>query len=139
MEHGSFHKYETGSIKFQIPNNSTIEQLNNLAINEKDREMVEKVEALVKDITRLLEKYDFNHAAQNLYEFIWHEFADIYIEDVKNRIDENSFTILNSLFLIQLKLLHPFMPFVTEEINQRLFKEGKPLIISNWPSYEKTK
>jgi len=125
--------------KFQIPNNSTIEQLNNLAINEKDREMVEKVEALVKDITRLLEKYDFNHAAQNLYEFIWHEFADIYIEDVKNRIDENSFTILNSLFLIQLKLLHPFMPFVTEEINQRLFKEGKPLIISNWPSYEKTK
>ena len=105
--------------------------LDNMDSREQE-EMVEKIGELVKDVTRLLEKYDFNHAAQNLYDFTWHEFADIYIEDVKDRIDENSFIILNSLFLILLKLLHPFMPFVTEEINQRLFKEGESLIISNW-------
>ncbi|HSA83438.1 MAG TPA: class I tRNA ligase family protein, partial [Patescibacteria group bacterium] len=74
----------------------------------------------------------FNLAAERLYEFIWHEFADKYIEDVKNRIDENSFNVLRSLFFIQLKLLHPFMPFITEEIYQKLGGEGS-LMISSWP------
>ncbi|HYM65020.1 MAG TPA: valine--tRNA ligase [Candidatus Sulfotelmatobacter sp.] len=104
--------------------------------NEKDKEMLEKINNLASEVTRLLEKYDFNHAAQNLYEFTWHEFADIYIEDVKNRIDLSSFSVLLSSFLVILKLLHPFMPFVTEEIYQRLWKEGKSLVISEWPSYE---
>ncbi len=117
--------------------NLTIQQLNNLAINENDKKMVEKTEKLAGEVTRLLEKYDFNHAAQNLYDFAWHEFADVYIEDVKNRIDEQSFIILNSLFLILLKLLHPFMPFVTEEIYRLLGGEGY-LIINNWPSSVKT-
>ena len=118
--------------KFKIQN--SLDELEKLAENENDKEIVRKVGKLVKDVTGLLEKYDFNHAAQNLYDFIWHEFADKYIEDVKLRIDENSYQILNTLFYIQLQLLHPFMPFVTEEINQRLFKEGEPLIISKWPN-----
>ncbi|MCL5435198.1 MAG: valine--tRNA ligase, partial [Patescibacteria group bacterium] len=118
--------------KLKTQNNLTMQQLNNLAINENDKEMIEKTAELTKEVTRLLEKYDFNHAAQNLYDFIWHEFADVYIEDVKNRIDEQSFIILNSLFLILLKLLHPFMPFVTEEIYKLLGGEGD-LIVSKWP------
>jgi valyl-tRNA synthetase len=104
--------------------------------NGNDKEMLNKIQGLTGEITRLLENYDFNHAAQNLYDFIWHEFADVYIEDVKNRLDKNSFAVLSASFLIILKLLHPFMPFVTEEIYQRLYKDEAtktPLIISAWP------
>jgi valyl-tRNA synthetase len=86
-------------------------------------------------VTTDLEKYNFNYAAEALYEFIWHEFADNYIEDVKNRINPESYLILNTLYLILLKLLHPFMPFVTEEIYQRL-GFGKSIMIDNWPQYE---
>lgn len=110
--------------------------LEKLAKNKHDKEMIAKTEKLAKNITRLLDKYDFNHAAQNLYDFTWHEFADKYIEDVKKRIDENSYVVLNSLFYTLLKLLHPFMPFITEEISKRLYKENKDLIISKWPVYE---
>ena len=78
--------------------------------------------------------YQFNLAAERLYEFSWHEFADKYIEDVKNRIDENSSMILNSCFVIQLKLLHPFMPFITEEIYQKMSGHGESLMIEKWPA-----
>lgn len=115
----------------------TIQQLNSSAINKNDREMIEKTEKLVGEVTKLLEKYDFNHAAQNLYDFTWHEFADIYIEDVKGRIDEKSYLILSSLYFILLQLLHPFMPFVTEEIYKRLWNREDHLIVSKWPDNEK--
>lgn len=101
--------------------------------NESDKKSITKVESLVKEITKDLESYNFNYAAEKLYDFAWHEFADKYIEDIKTRIDESSSIILNSLFLILLKLLHPFMPFVTEEIYQRLYKPEDYLIISSWP------
>ncbi|MBI2622214.1 valine--tRNA ligase, partial [Candidatus Microgenomates bacterium] len=107
--------------------------LNNLTKNKNDKEMVKKTQALVKTVTKDLEEYNFNHAAETLYDFIWHTFADKYIEDVKNRIDENSFSILNSQFSILLKLLHPFMPFVTEEIYQKLLGDGGSLMITKWP------
>jgi valyl-tRNA synthetase len=68
-----------------------------------------------------------------LYEFIWHEFADKYIEDVKTRINSDSFSVLESLFKIQIKLLHPFMPFITEEIYGKLYGGEGDLIVSQWP------
>ena len=108
------------------------EDLSKLVKNENDKEMIEKTRLLTNEITKYLDSYQFNYAAEALYEFIWHEFADKYIEDIKNRIDENSFLILNSLFIILLKLLHPFMPFITEEIYQR-FKFGESLMIDKWP------
>ncbi len=104
--------------------------------NENDNEMSEKIKQLAKEVASLLNKYDFNHAAQNLYEFAWHTFADIYIEDVKNRIDNSSYSVLKNSYLVILKLLHPFMPFVTEEIYHILWKEGESLMISEWPIYE---
>ena len=106
-------------------------------VHENDKNMKEKTDSLISQVTISLEKYDFNHAAQNLYDFIWHEFADIYIEDVKTRIDDKSYLVLSELYLNLLKLLHPFMPFVTEEIYQRLWNREDHLIISNWPKYEK--
>jgi valyl-tRNA synthetase len=113
----------------------TLEQLDKFAANANDRVMVNKVGDLTKDTTRLIENYDFNHAAQNLYEFIWHTFADVYIEDVKNRVDENSFVVLSGSYLLLLKLLHPFMPFITEEIYTKLYNGKGDLIISKWPSF----
>lgn len=120
------------SSKFKVQ--SSFEVLEKVAQHQNDKEMVKKMKTLSSEVTRLIDAYDFNHAAQNLYDFAWHEFADVYIEDVKNRIDESSFTVLSSLFLAMLKLLHPFMPFVTEEINKQLQLSDEMLIISPWPN-----
>ncbi len=108
-------------------------QLEKIAAHENDKEMVKKVSEIAAEITKYVDNYQFNLAAERLYEFIWHEFADNYIEDVKNRIDENSSIILISLYIMLLKLLHPFMPFVTEEIYSLLTKSKKPLMIEAWP------
>ncbi len=106
---------------------------NNGSKNAQDEKMIEEIKKITLDITRLLERYDFNHAAQNLYDFVWHEFADKYIENVKTRLDGESYKILLESFLTILKLLHPFMPFVTEEIYHRLWGGEGDLIISKWP------
>jgi len=108
------------------------EELLKEAKNETDKEWVKKTQGLVSEVSKYIDNYQFNLAAERLYEFIWHEFADKYIEDVKNRIDENSYLILAALYLILLKLLHPFMPFITEEINKQL-GFSQDLIISAWP------
>ena len=123
---------KTLNSKFETLSNVTIEQLSNKAVHKNDREMVQKSQVLVAEITKYLDSYQFNLAAERLYEFAWHEFADKYIEDVKNRVDENSFLILYSLFLILLKLLHPFMPFITEEIYQTMGNEDS-IMVSKWP------
>ena len=125
---------EVKSAKLEMQ--SSMEELYTITKNDTDKEWVKKNERLNKEVTKYIESYQFNLAAERLYEFIWHEFADIYIEDVKGRIDGPSFLILTSCFLLLLKLLHPFMPFVTEEIFQRLYPEEakeKALIISSWP------
>ena len=102
--------------------------------NKSDKEIVDKIKELTSELTGYIENYQFNLAAERLYEFTWHEFADKYIEDVKNRLDSDSYLILNTLYLILLKLLHPFMPFVTEELYKQLGYEGKMLIIEKWPA-----
>jgi len=104
--------------------------------HEHDKKMVEKTQKIAAEITQYIQKYQFNLAAENLYEFAWHEFADKYIEDVKNRITQDAFLALCSLYKTILLLLHPFMPFVTEEIYQRLYPteaQKTPLILAPWP------
>ncbi len=117
-----------GQQKIEIRSNLTMEQLSNFATNKMDREWIAKTEKLMKEVTKDIERYNFHFAAENLYDFIWHQFADIYIEDVKKRINENSYIVLSSLYLILLKLLHPFTPFVTEEIYQKLGFKGSIMI-----------
>ncbi len=123
----STNRVQSANLKAQ-----NFKELLELAKNEKDKEMIEKTQKLIKDVTTDIEKYNFNYAAEKLYEYIWHVFADTYIEDVKNRLDANSFLILHSLFIILLKLLHPFMPFITEEIYQRMVNNGS-IMVSSWP------
>ncbi|MBU4017246.1 valine--tRNA ligase, partial [Patescibacteria group bacterium] len=117
----------------------TIKQSSNETTHKTDKEWIRKVEDLTKEITKYLDNYQFNLAAERLYEFIWHEFADKYIEDVKGRIDNNSFSVLCSLFSVQLKLLHPFMPFITEEIYKKLANDKKSIMIEPWPQKQMSK
>ncbi len=102
-------------------------------LHENDKELLKKIALLSDSVSKSIEKYDFNKASSDLYHFIWHTFADIYIEDVKNRIDANSLNILRSQFLVLLLLLHPIMPFITEEISARLGLTEKMLIVEDWP------
>ncbi len=89
-----------------------------------------------------LNNFHFGQAARRLYYFFWHDFCDKYIEASKSKIHnpksktekENTEKVLLYVLLTSLKILHPFLPFITEEIYQKLpFKDKKMLIIENWP------
>jgi valyl-tRNA synthetase len=108
-------------------------ELKKLAEHDNDRDMIARLGMLREVVTEHIEKFRLHDAAQTLYQYAWHEFADDYIEDVKNRVDEKSITVLRSLFVVQLKLLHPFMPFITEEIYQKMPGHGESLMIESWP------
>ena len=107
-----------------------------------DKWILNKFDKLVVDVTRNLENYDLGVALDKIYSFIWNEFCDWYIEMVKPRIysdDEETKVavsdILNHIFGSSLKLLHPFMPFVTSEIYSKLICFGtKDLIVAKWPT-----
>lgn len=97
-----------------------------------DGKLKEAINNLIKNTTKNMESFKLGKASEDLYQFIWHEFADKYLEDFKK--DLVSYEVLLSSFKILLKLLHPFMPFVTEEIWGLVPKSGnKPLIIALWP------
>ena len=106
-----------------------------------DKWILNKFDKLVVDVTRNIENYDLGVALDKIYSFIWNEFCDWYIEMVKPRMysdDEEAKVvvsdILNHVFGSSLKLLHPFMPFVTSEIYSKLICFGtKDLIVSKWP------
>jgi len=100
-----------------------------------DLKLLKSLKLLTIEVTKALETYQFSRAAEALYEFVWHELADIYVEEVKNRKDKDvALSVLRHTYTTCLKLLHPFMPYVTEEIWGKLSKEkNKPLIVSSWP------
>lgn len=120
--------------KWKVQGEASLSELTKIAQNKNDKEWIKKTEVLSKEITKYLDNYQFNLAAERIYEFTWHEFADKYIEEVKGRMMEDSFFILHSLFIVQLKLLHPFMPFVTEAIYQQMPGHGKSIMIEPWPT-----
>ncbi len=107
-----------------------------------DKWILNKFDKLVADVTRNMENYDLGVALDKIYNFIWNEFCDWYIEMVKPRIysdDKNTkiavSDILNHVFGSCLKLLHPFMPFVTAEIYKNLICFGtEDIIVAKWPT-----
>lgn len=101
-------------------------------IAERDKEIVEKTRKTASEVTELIEAYRLHEAAQLLYDFSWHEFADKYIEEAKGRREESQ-AALEEVYLILLKLLHPFMPFITEEIFGKLSGNNRLLITEKWP------
>jgi len=111
-------------------------------LEEEDKWILSRKNNVVREITENLDKYELGMAAQKIYDFIWDEFCDWYIEIVKGRLygterktKETAQKVLLIVLKDILKMLHPFMPFITEEIWRYLPDEEKPLIISSWPVY----
>ena len=107
-----------------------------------DKWILSKLNKLVKEVTNNLENFELGIATQKVYDFIWNEFCDWYIEIVKSRLyDENCTTkfaaqyTLNKVLKDSLKLLHPVMPFVTEKIYMQLYHNDESIMISKWPEY----
>jgi len=106
-----------------------------------DKWILNKLDKLVAEVTQNIENYDLGIALDKIYNFMWNEFCDWYIEIAKTRLYSEDYQtkvavcdILNHVFGTSLKLLHPFMPFVTSEIYSKLVKyNDKDLMISNWP------
>ena len=111
----------------------------NLALE--DKWILSKFNTLAKEITDNLEKFELGIAVQKLYDFIWDVFCDWYIEISKIRLQaggeaaQTAKDVLVYVLSNTLKLLHPFMPFITEEIWQSLPHDGESIMISKWPEY----
>lgn len=116
----------------------------NLAIE--DKWILSKYNTLVNEVTESLEKFELGMAVGKLYDFVWDIFCDWYIEFCKSRLQKDNNVIekqtaksvLVYVLSETLKLLHPFMPFITEEIWQNLPHKGESIMISNWPKYNES-
>ena len=97
-----------------------------------DTEIIQWLNGLIDSVTKNLESYKLHLAIEDLYDFIWHKFADSYIEWSKKRRGETQ-PCLEYVFKTSLELLHPFMPFITEELWQKLPHEGKSIMVTKWP------
>jgi valyl-tRNA synthetase len=111
-------------------------------LTKEDHAILSGYEELVTSVSNNIEIYKLNIAAEDLYSFFWHEYCDIYIENAKVRIRDNAEDKVAAQYTLDyvlngtLRLLHPFMPFVTEEIWANLEQE-KQLIVSDWPTAKK--
>jgi valyl-tRNA synthetase len=94
-----------------------------------DKEILKKLNEIIKSTTKKIENYQLGEAARELYDFVWHEYADKYIETSKKQEKNINVYVFKNI----LKLLHPFMPFITEHIWQLNYPKEKSLIISEWP------
>jgi valyl-tRNA synthetase len=109
-----------------------------------NRWILSRFNETVREVTEALEEYRFNEGAQAIYHFIWHEFCDWFLELIKpvlyGKDDQQERTVTQYVLMRvldgALRLLHPFMPFITEEIWQRLPQEGKSIMIADFPRYD---
>jgi valyl-tRNA synthetase len=110
--------------------------LTNLEVQ--DKWILTKLNKTIKEVTKFMDRYEFNNVGNILYDFIWSDFCDKYIEISKFSLDKNSTksTLLKVLTDI-LKMLHPFMPFVTDEIYNMLPIKDENIMISTYPVYDK--
>lgn len=111
-------------------------------LHYEDKWIISKLQKTIKSITEKIEKYEIGLAADDIYDFVWSDFCDWYIEIVKpvlysDEVEEKNNTVKVLLYVLEniLKLLHPFMPYITEEIWQALPNRSEALIVSNWPEY----
>ncbi len=119
---------------------NTLPDTGDLAIA--DKWVLSKLNTLIADVTENLEKYELGVAVQKVYDFLWDTYCDWYIELTKARLysedakqNDTALQVLVYVLDQTLRLLHPFMPFITEEIWQTLPHEGDALIVAQWPEY----
>ena len=106
-----------------------------------DKKILSGLKKLQKEVGNLIEKYEFGQALHKLYDFFWHQYADVYIETAKKQLANEKLKVQTSNVLLcvhlnLLKLLHPFLPFITEELWSRFFVNKKSrnlLLVENWP------
>ena len=121
-------------------------QVTDPALQPVDKWILSKLNTLIKDVTENMDHFELGIAVQKVYDFIWDEFCDWYIEMVKPRLyntdDQESknaaLWTLKTVLLNALKLLHPYMPFITEEIFCTLQSEEESIMISSWPVYQES-
>ncbi len=121
--------------------NVEVEPIDSEKLELPDRWIISKYNRLVQEVTDNMEKFELGIAAQKIYDFTWNEFCDWYIELVKPRLygdDQNARQVAMSTLVYvlsnTLKLLHPFMPFITEEIWQHMPMKDESIMISRWPT-----
>lgn len=122
--------------------NLSNKELNRSLLREEDKWIISRANSVIKEVTENLSKYELGIAAQKIYDFTWNEYCDWYIEIVKPRLygeeGEDKDIARNVLLMVLkdiLKLLHPFMPYITEEIWRHLPSIDKSLIVESWPVY----
>ena len=116
--------------------------LNTADLALEDKWIISKYNTLVRDVTENLERFELGMAVQKLYDFIWDVFCDWYIEICKSRLNgedktakDTARSVLTYVFTNTLALLHPFMPFITEEIWQTMPHMGDALMVTSWPVF----
>ena len=123
---------------------NVVEEPEDFMLKPADRWIISKVNSLTKEMTENMDKFELGIAVQKVHDFIWDEFCDWYVEIAKYRIyhaEEDSQSANCALWVLKtvlgqaLKLLHPFMPFITEEIYGALVPEEESLMMSSWPVY----
>lgn len=107
-----------------------------------DKWILSRINTVTKDVSENIEKFELGLGLQKVYDFIWEEFCDWYIEIVKPRLyDRESEGRLEAQYVLNfvlgnaMKLLHPYMPFITEEIYTHLINDGRSIMVSEWPVY----
>ena len=107
-------------------------------LTNSDKWILTKLNKTIDSITKSMDKYDFNIVGNTLYNFIWTDFCDKYIELSKFNQNNTTKSVLLKVLTSIIKMLHPFMPYVTEEIYQMLpIKDSESIMISTYPKYEK--
>ena len=125
--------------RFVLLNIDGLEKVELTDLKPEDKWILTKYEEIVKSTTKHMEKYEFNLVGAELYNFIWEDFCSSYIEFAKFNLDNNTtksvlYTVLSGI----IKMMHPFMPFVTEEIYQMLpIKDAESIMVSEYPKYDK--
>ncbi len=112
------------------------ETVNIELLTDSDKWILSKQNEVIKKVRHHMEKYEFNVVGQELYNFIWNDFCDWYIELSKINMNEQTKSVLLLVLKNILKLLHPFMPYVTEEIYLKLPIEDKTIMLSEYPKYD---
>jgi valyl-tRNA synthetase len=107
-----------------------------------DKWILSRINTVAREVTENLERFELGIGLQKIYEFIWEEFCDWYIELVKPRLYDReakgrleALYVLNKVLVNAMKLLHPFMPFITEEVYSHLITDDESIMISKWPEY----
>ena len=124
--------------RFCLMNISSLKEVNFDNLNVSDKWILTKYEKVVKDVRRYMDKYEFNNVGSIIYSFVWNDFCDNYIEMAKFSSDTDATkSTLYYVLMGIIKMLHPFMPYVTEEIYQNLpFKDNDSIMISTYPKYD---